>query len=199
MMWYQRQQMYLGILIGGLASCQVSGGSTAGPTEAETEMASNIACTSVCQCPLGDDMCTGGPGDPGICFNEVFGPLNPNPPGPVCGDSCQCPSGQVCAGAFPGYCVPTATMTASPNPVIIPAGQTTGTFTLTWNAPGVTGVDLWGVQNLQSPGQKLFLGSGPPSGSAQEPMSVGEVATLYLYMTGTTSDALATLQVTGQH
>jgi hypothetical protein len=92
-----------------------------------------------------------------------------------------------------------ATMTASPNPVIVPAGQTTATFTLTWNAPGFSQVDLWGVQNLQSPGQVLFLGSGPSSGTAPEPMSVGEVATLWLYNHGDTTTPLVTLHVTGQH
>jgi hypothetical protein len=101
-------------------------------------------------------------------------------------------------GASPGYCV-AATMTASPNPVIVPAGQTTATFTLTWNAPGFSQVDLWGVQNLQNPGQVLFLGSGPASGTAPEPMSVGEVATLWLYKSGDTTTPLATLHVTGQH
>jgi len=90
-------------------------------------------------------------------------------------------------------------MTASPNPVIVPAGQTTATFTLTWNAPGFSQVDLWGVQNLQSPGQVLFLGSGPPSGTTSAPMSVGEIATLWLYNHGDTTTPLVTLHVTGQH
>lgn len=90
-------------------------------------------------------------------------------------------------------------MTASQNPVIVPADQKTATFTLTWNAPGHSEVDLWGQQNLQSPGQKLFLGSGPSSGTAPEPMSVGEVATLWLYAHGDTTTPLATLQMTGQH
>jgi hypothetical protein len=84
-------------------------------------------------------------------------------------------------------------------PVIVPAGQTTATFTLTWNAPGFSQVDLWGVQNLQSPGRVLFLGSGPTSGTAAEPMSVGEVATLWLYKHGDTTTPLATLHVTGRH
>jgi hypothetical protein len=94
---------------------------------------------------------------------------------------------------------PPSTMTASQNPVIVPAGQTTGTFTLSWNAPGHSQVDLWGEQNLQSPGQKLFLGSGPSSGTALEPMSVGEIATLWLYAHGDTTTPLAILHLTGQH
>lgn len=90
-------------------------------------------------------------------------------------------------------------MTASQNPVVVPAGSTTSTFTLTWNAPGFSTVDLWGRQNLQSPGQMIFLGSGPSSGTAAEPMSVGEVATLWLYAHGDTTTPLATLHITGQH
>ena len=91
----------------------------------------------------------------------------------------------------------TTTMTASPNPVVVPVGSTTSTFTLTWNAPGFNQVDLWGRQNLQSPGQTIFLGTGPTSGTAPEPMSVGEVATLWLYVWGDTTRPLATLQITG--
>jgi hypothetical protein len=90
-------------------------------------------------------------------------------------------------------------MTASPSTVIVPAGQTTSTFTLTWNAPGISRVDLWGEQNLQSPGQLLYLGSGPGSGSALEPMSVGEVATLKLYNSDNAMFPIAVIQVTGQH
>ena len=93
-------------------------------------------------------------------------------------------------------CVP-ATMTASENPVVVPVGSTTSTFTLTWNAPGFSTVDLWGRQNLQWPGQTIFLGTGPTSGTAPEPMSVGEVATLWLYAHGDTTTPLATLQMTG--
>jgi len=89
------------------------------------------------------------------------------------------------------------TMTASPNPVVVPVGSTTSSFTLTWNAPGFFGVDLWGRQNLQSPGQTIFLGTGPTNGTAPEPMSVGEIATLWLYVSGDTTRPLATLQITG--
>ena len=56
-----------------------------------------------------------------------------------------------------------------------------------------------GQQNLQWPGQTVFLGSGPTSGSALEPMSDGELATLWLYAHGDTLTPLATLEVHGQH
>jgi hypothetical protein len=47
--------------------------------------------------------------------------------------------------------------------------------------------------------QKIFLGSGPESGSAEEPMSVGEAATLWIYAHGDTTTPLATLEISGQH
>jgi hypothetical protein len=153
------------------------------------------SCSTICDCPPGSGwtMCSNGScAGPGAIFS---------PPPPLalwCGATCQCPEGTGCQPGAPGVCVP-GTMTASQNPVIIPAGQTTGTFTLTWSAPGHSQVDLWGEQNLQSPGRKLFLGSGPTSGTALEPMSVGEVATLWLYAHGDTTTPLATLHITGQH
>jgi len=145
------------------------------------------ACGGICDCPLGYNMCI-----EGRCFTEIF---SPPPPNPVCGATCQCARGTGCASE---QCV-ASTMTASQNPVIVPAGQTTATWTLTWSAPGFSQVDLWGRQNLQSPGQTIFLGSGPTAGTAPEPMSVGEVATLWLYAHGDTSTPLAILNISGQH
>ena len=178
-----------------LAACQVPDETAADPAVAEIEMASTIPCHNICECPAGYNICTGSPAEAGICFNQVFGPLPSPAPGPFCGSTCQCSGGVGCVG---GYCV-AATMTASPNPVIIPAGQTTATFTLTWNAPDYIQVDLLGQQNLQNPGEVLFLGSGPNHGSAPEPMSVGEVATLWLYNHGDRTTPIATLRVTGRH
>lgn len=107
------------------------------------------------------------------------------------------------------HTIPLATMTikgiagallsGSSNPVIVPAGQTSTTWTLTWDAPGASAVDLYGQQNLQSPGQTQFLGSGPGSGTASEPMTVGETATLWLYAHGDSATPLATLQISGTH
>jgi hypothetical protein len=100
------------------------------------------------------------------------------------------------------YCTANpASLTASSNPVVIPANNQSTTFTLYWNAPGYSQVDLWGVQNLENPGQWLFLGSGPNSGSAPEPITIGEIATLKLYPHGNTTvlpsgPPLATLVMT---
>jgi hypothetical protein len=92
-----------------------------------------------------------------------------------------------------------SSLSASSNPVIIPAGQTTTTWTLTWSSPSFSEVDLYGEQNLQNPGQIVFLGSGPSSGSASEPISVGEVATLWLYQHNEPVEPLATLTISGRH
>ena len=178
-----------------LAGCQLATGTSTDPAAEETvteTLSSAPSCVTVCNCPTGWDMCVNGQ-----CANGgVVGPL---PPLDLwCGATCQCAGATGCKPGAPGVCV-SATMTASQNPVIVPAGSTTSTFTLTWDAPGYNTVDLWGVQNLESPGQDIFLGSGPTSGSALEPISVGEVATLTLYKHGGKSTLLATLHITGQH
>jgi hypothetical protein len=90
-----------------------------------------------------------------------------------------------------------AIFTASSNPVVIPHGQTTTNYTLGWIATGVSQVDLYGEQNQYLPGQKLFLGTVANSGSASEPISVGEVATLWMYAHGDTSTILAQLDISG--
>lgn len=191
-----REWMLVSIVVScAVASCQVSGDSTDDPTQVEASELIGPACSSVCDCPLGYNSC-----DDGVCRNDLFSPVNPNPPGPSCGAACQCPGSEYCLrGANPGYCIGPATMTASSNPVIVPAGQTTATFTLSWNAPGANQVDLYGEQNLQNPGQTLFLGTGAASGTAPAPMSVGEDAWLWLYFHGDTTKPIATLEVTGRH
>ena len=195
MIWNHGERIWAGILIScAVASCQVSSDATTEPTQVEASGLLGPSCSTVCDCPVGYNMCSANQ-----CVLELFSPVNTNPPGPACGEACQCPGAEYCAPGNPAYCFGTATMTAAPNPVIVPAGQTTTTFTLSWNAPGLSQVDLYGEQNLQNPGQTLFLGTGPASGSALEPMSVGEVAWLWLYAHGDTSKPIATLQVTGQH
>ena len=54
-----------------------------------------------------------------------------------------------------------ATFTASPNPIIVPAGTTRGQTTLSWNAPGVSIVEI----HIGSPAGPLFAAGGP-EGSA---------------------------------
>ena len=72
------------------------------------------------------------------------------------------------------------TLRASPNPVTIPAGQSSASYTLSWTAPNYPRVALYGRQNLQYAGQILCLGSAAAPGSATEGMSVGEIADLWI-------------------
>lgn len=102
----------------------------------------------------------------------------------------------------------TPTLKASQNPVVIPAGQSSANYTLTWNAPGYTTVTLYGKQNLYMPGKILCLGDAPASGSATQSMSTGEIATLYMaaqqsctagaVVSSVPAPVLATLNLTAQ-
>ncbi len=84
---------------------------------------------------------------------------------------------------------PTATFTASPNPIPVPPGATTGQTTLTWNAPDSTTVDIY----VGGTNGSLFA-SGGPTGSAQTGgwVSNGMVFTL---VDGTSHQVLATATV----
>jgi hypothetical protein len=69
---------------------------------------------------------------------------------------------------------------ASANPVTIPVGQSSQSYTLSWTAPGYSSVSLYGKQNLYAPGQTLCLGNVSAPGSVSASMSVGEIADIYL-------------------
>jgi hypothetical protein len=201
-MRYQQGVSAVGILICGvLVGCQVDAGRRAAspqpgdpPETAESvsSLISNIQCNTVCDCPAGYNMCIQvTDGAPKTCFQEAFSPL---PPNPLCGCTAQCGRGAAC---LEGQCL-TGTLSASQNPVIIPAGQTTATFTLSWTSTAGQ-VDVYGEQNLQNPGQTLLLGTSGSPGSTLAPMSVGELATISLYAHGDTTTPLAILNISGRH
>jgi hypothetical protein len=75
---------------------------------------------------------------------------------------------------------PQPMFSATPNPVVIPAGKTTAGYTLSWNAPYYAQVSIYAVQNLNYPGELFCLGNTSGTGSAAENVQIGEVATLYL-------------------
>ena len=96
------------------------------------------------------------------------------------------------AGAIPA-------MTAVPNPVVIPAGQTSRSFDLYWEAPGYSRVDIYAERN-GPPRVQLAAGvaaSGNSIGSNS--VAVGDTVTYWIYPEGDTSTVLATLQVIGRH
>lgn len=76
----------------------------------------------------------------------------------------------------------TPTIAVNPNPVSIPAGQTSAPITVTWNAPGYSSVSWYGSNSLPPyNGEILCLGSGlPASYTYNGHMSVGEIAKLYI-------------------
>jgi len=90
-------------------------------------------------------------------------------------------------------------LTGTPNPVVVPAGANSASFTLAWDAPGTSLVDIYGQQNLYLPGQNILLGTVAGYGSAVQPMSVGEIATLTMYQHGDMTTPLAVLHITGTH
>lgn len=76
----------------------------------------------------------------------------------------------------------TPTISVSPNPVVIPAGQPSAPMTISWNAPGYSAVSLYGSNSLPPyNGAILCLGSGfAASDSINGHTYPGEVAHLYI-------------------
>jgi hypothetical protein len=87
---------------------------------------------------------------------------------------------------------------ASPNVVVVPNGANTGTYALSWNAPGYDQLDVYGDNSLTG-AQHQFLGTAAAPGSASEPISVGETATIYFYPHGDSSTLLGTVSITAHH
>lgn len=91
-----------------------------------------------------------------------------------------------------------AVISASPNPVIIPANVTTTNYTLSWNTPGFAEVDVYGDNNLTGQVHQ-YLGSIASPGALPEPISVGETAVLYFYPKGDGVHLLGKVTVVGRH
>jgi hypothetical protein len=89
------------------------------------------------------------------------------------------------------------TLTASPNPILVPAGTTGGQVTtLNWYAPNSTAVEV----HLGSPGGPLFTGGGS-QGAAVTGAWVNDGATFYLQdaSSGNSNSSANTLAVTTVH
>lgn len=90
-----------------------------------------------------------------------------------------------------------APLSASPNPVIIPAGATSANFTLAWNTPGYAQVDGYASVNG---GAKTFIGSAASPGSnTANSVTVGQTTVFWIYPHGNTTTLLGTVTVTGHH
>jgi hypothetical protein len=84
----------------------------------------------------------------------------------------------------------TATITANPNPITVPAGATVGQTTISWNAPSSSAVEV----HINTATGTLFSGGGP-TGSAQTGNWVSNGMTFVL-VDATTHQPLASTSVT---
>jgi serine protease len=93
---------------------------------------------------------------------------------------------------------PIATFNAAPNPVVIPAGQPSATYQMTWNVPGYPTVDSYA--NING-GPVEFTGILGSSGTLTETATYGQTITWYLYPHGhtPTGTPIKTLTVTNHH
>lgn len=69
-----------------------------------------------------------------------------------------------------------------PAHVIVPAGQTSGTFSMNWSAPGYSGVDIWGQTN--NTGAWSGPVGAPATSSTGANISVGTTYTYRIYAPG---------------
>lgn len=88
------------------------------------------------------------------------------------------------------------TFSINPSHVIVPLGQTSGTFTMTWNAPGYPSLDLWGKINN---GPWQFGLQIPANSSTGSPIDVGTTYGYRFYPPGDSSHLLGELSVTASH
>ncbi len=96
--------------------------------------------------------------------------------------SCTPTSGSTPSIQFTESNATVSTVTATPNPVTIPAGQTTAPVTITSNAPGYNSLSWYGSNSLPPyNGEILCLGSNlPTTYTFNGHMSPGQISKLYL-------------------
>jgi hypothetical protein len=91
---------------------------------------------------------------------------------------------------------PSPTLVATPNPVVVPAGQSQGLYSIAWSAPGYANVDIWLKVNSSAP--TLWGPNAPTTGStpAIHGISLGDTYTITMYPAGALAPILKTLTVT---
>jgi len=70
------------------------------------------------------------------------------------------------------------TFSANPSHVVVPAGSTTGNTTVSWNAPGFAGLDLWTSTNG---GAYQWSASAQASGSSVLSVTIGNTYSIRFY------------------
>lgn len=91
-------------------------------------------------------------------------------------------------------------MSASPNPVVLLSGQTSGSWNLIWSAPGYGQVTAYAKGSPTNPNQIVCIGNGPESGTAGQSITRGQMITVYLTSNqncaaGSTVSALPSAQI----
>ena len=88
------------------------------------------------------------------------------------------------------------TFAVSPSHVIVPTGATSGTFTMSWNAPGYPSLDVVGQTNGGAWGAPFNI---PASGNTGSNITVGTTYSYRFYPHGDTAHLLGTLSVTASY
>jgi hypothetical protein len=88
------------------------------------------------------------------------------------------------------------TFSVNPSHVVVPLGQMSGSFQMTWNAPGYPSLDLWGKTNN---GPWQFGLTIPASSATGQPINVGTTYGYRFYPHGDSTHLLGELSVTASH
>lgn len=93
-----------------------------------------------------------------------------------------------------------ATLSANPNPVVVPAGQSGGFYSLSWNVPGYSVVDLW-VQDPLTTGTEFWYDGTVPAVTTQAThyVAIADPFKWRLTPHGQPNVVLKELLVTAQH
>lgn len=101
----------------------------------------------------------------------------------------------VTALGSPAEAAPPPTLTATPNPVLVPYGQTAGTYTLTWNTGSALGADFSASIN-NGPWSAIFHQT--PSGSGPLPINVGDTITWRMFTKNSPRIPLKSVTITAR-
>lgn len=102
------------------------------------------------------------------------------------------PSPELASVTIKGIAAAQPSLSASPNPVIVPYGQANAATTLTWNAPGYTGACVWISNNGGTP-SPMSCGGAASSGSVLWPYIPSSGNTKFFLAPSNTNPSVSTL------
>lgn len=91
---------------------------------------------------------------------------------------------------------PMPTLTATPNPVLVPANQPAGTYDLTWTLGSFPAIDLWSQTNT---GPEIGPFTQNANGTNQKSINAGDTVTWRAFAKGNHEKELAKVVVTSRH